>query len=208
LKHALALYKKLGFVEIPVDGPYKRSDIKMELPIMPSSRPSIEIFNATMADAAILCELGERTFRETFTAYNTVENMSLYVNKNFTVQKLEDELLDKNAFFFIAKYRGVSVGYIKMRTGFEPEGLQNKAFEIERLYVLKEYFGKSAGKKLIERAFEEGKGKGYEEVWLGVWEHNTKAIAFYEKIGFKKISEHTFMLGDDAQTDWLVKKYL
>jgi ribosomal protein S18 acetylase RimI-like enzyme len=210
LKPALALYRKLGFVEIPVDGPYKRSDIKMELLLQDenSNTSKIEIRRATKTDANILRDLGEQTFCETFAEHNTAEDMHLYTEKNFTLQKLNEELNDAQSSFFIAHKNNIPFGYAKIRIGHEPADLKGKAFEIERLYATKEQIGKGVGKKLIETAFEEGKRKGLGTVWLGVWENNIRAIAFYEKLGFKKFGAHTFMLGADAQTDWLMKKDL
>jgi ribosomal protein S18 acetylase RimI-like enzyme len=206
LKPALALYKKIGFVEIPVDGPYKRSDIKMELLLDKSSK--IEIRRATQGDAKLLRDLGEQTFCETFAEHNTSDDMNHYTGKNFTIQKLQNELSDEHSSFFIAFHDDTQLGYVKIRIGHEPEELKDKAFEIERLYATKTQIGKGVGKKLIETAFEEGKRKGLSTVWLGVWEHNTRAISFYEKLGFQKFGAHTFMLGTDAQTDWLMKKDL
>lgn len=209
LKPALALYRKLGFVEIPVDGPYKRSDIKMELLLdKNNSMFKIEIKKATKADAKLLRDMGEQTFCETFAEYNTANDMKLYIEKNFTIQKLNDELNEEHASFFIAHQNNTPLGYVKIRRGHESEDLKGKAFEIERLYATKEQIGKGVGKKLIEAAFEEGKRLGLRTVWLGVWEHNARAIAFYDKLGFKKFGAHTFMLGTDAQTDWLMKKEL
>jgi ribosomal protein S18 acetylase RimI-like enzyme len=210
LKPALALYRKLGFVEIPVDGPYKRSDIKMELLLDEKNARAfkIEIRRATKEDAKILRDLGEQTFCETFAEHNTAADMKLYTEKNFTIEKLNDELNEEQSSFFIAHRNNIPFGYVKIRIANEPEDLKGKAFEIERLYATKEQIGKGVGKKLIETAFEEGKRLGLKTVWLGVWEHNTRAVAFYEKLGFKKFGAHTFMLGTDAQTDWLLKKDL
>ena len=80
--------------------------------------------------------------------------------------------------------------------------------EIERIYVRKEYLGKKVGGLLMKKCLELAQQKGYTLVWLGVWEHNAKAIAFYEKWGFEKFGSHAFLLGNDLQTDWLMKKNL
>jgi ribosomal protein S18 acetylase RimI-like enzyme len=208
LKPALALYRKLGFVEVAVDGPYKRSDVKMEL-LLHKNIPSpfeIEIRKAIKADAKLLRDLSEQTFRETFAEHNTDEDMKLYTDQNFKIQRLNDELNEEQSSFFIAFHGDAVLGYAKIRVGHEPKELKGNAIEIERLYATKVNIGKGVGKKLIEKAFEEGKRKGLSTAWLGVWEHNTRAIAFYEKLGFKKFGAHTFMLGTDAQTDWLMKK--
>jgi ribosomal protein S18 acetylase RimI-like enzyme len=206
LKPALSLYEKVGFQEIPVDGPYKRSDIKMELLLEEVTPSDIKIRMGTLEDAALLRNMGVQTFNETFAPHNTAENMKMYLEKNFTLEQVNNELSDPNSAFFIAQHLTTTIGYIKLRTGNEPQSLQNKAIEIERLYSIKPYIGKTVGKKLIETAFEVAMQKGFKTIWLGVWENNIKALAFYEKFGFKKFSSHIFMLGTDKQTDYLVKK--
>lgn len=207
LAPAISLYRKLGFVEVPVDGPYKRSDIKMELKLNCTPKVTVEV--ASPEDAQVLVEIGIKTFHETFASFNTAEDMKLYLEKNFTVQQLTLELTDKANTFLLAKTGEAVVGYAKLRRTESPAELNEKnSIELERIYSAREYLGKSIGRKLMDACLNIGKEEGYKMIWLGVWEHNPRAIAFYEKCGFEKFAAHPFMLGNDLQTDLLMKKSL
>jgi ribosomal protein S18 acetylase RimI-like enzyme len=96
-----------------------------------------------------------------------------------------------------------------MKMGEIPAGLNStKTIEIERIYSTQEYIGKKAGKSLMEACLDVAREQDCETIWLGVWEHNPRAIAFYEKWGFEKFGSHPFLLGTDLQTDLLMKKNL
>jgi ribosomal protein S18 acetylase RimI-like enzyme len=206
---AIMLYRKLGFYDVPLDGPYKRANIKMEFPLLPPQPESYKIRLATTDDAALLCTFGAKAFRDTFGAANTEENMNLYVNANFTQEKLRQELIDPLS-VFLTVYDGETLaGYVKLGTGHEPAALGPKrALEIERIYAGASYLGKRVGLTLMNAAIRHARMNGFEVLWLGVWEHNVKARRFYEKYGFETFGSHIFVLGTDAQTDLLMKKVL
>lgn len=213
LTPAIALYRKLGFIEAPADGPYKRSDIKMELPLIAvralDDKSEFRIRKATVEDAEMLCALGIQTFRDSFESANTPENMNLYLDKTFNPEKIREELREPGSVFLILDHGDSPAGYTKLRTGHDPEELGNvKAIEIERLYAVKQYIGKAVGKLLMEAAVKYAVDQAYQQIWLGVWEHNPRAIRFYEKFGFEKFGSHAFLLGTDPQTDFLMKKKL
>jgi ribosomal protein S18 acetylase RimI-like enzyme len=135
--------------------------------------------------------------------------MILYINKTFTKKIIETEMKQPGTVFFVAQDGRKAVGYAKMKMSKTPANLVDPAaLEIERLYVLKEYVGKRVGYILMQTCLAMAKKNGCQTLWLGVWENNARAISFYEKNGFVKFSHHTFMLGNDAQTDWLMKKEL
>jgi ribosomal protein S18 acetylase RimI-like enzyme len=158
-------------------------------------------------DAPALAALGVRTFSETFSDVNTPENMRSFLESAYSIEKIENELKEQGAVFFIAEYNGDPVGYARIRTSKKEKGVSGSSpMEIERLYAIKEQLGKGVGRQLMQTCFDYAKKTGCDNVWLGVWEHNTRAIAFYEKWGFKKFGQHVFMLGDDAQTDLLMQK--
>lgn len=208
LSPAIALYRKFGFVEVPLDGPYKRSDIKMELELK-KVKEKITIRLASLSDASMLAELGAKTFYETFASFNTEEDMKSYMEKNFTVDQLACELKEKGTTFLLAQQDQAVVGYAKLRKHEQPGGLKEEnTIEIERIYSSKEYLGKQVGKTLMEACLKLAKRDGHNVIWLGVWEHNPRAISFYEKWGFEKFGSHPFMLGKDLQTDLLMKKIL
>jgi ribosomal protein S18 acetylase RimI-like enzyme len=167
----------------------------------------VTIRTASIRDARLLADLGAKTFHDTFKPSNTEKDMELYLAKNFSTEQLERELKEAGTTFIIAEHNGEAVGYAKMRTQEEPEGLnESNQIEIERFYSRKEYFGKAVGKTLMEACLKIGKAAGHKVAWLGVWEHNPRAIAFYEKWGFQRFGTHAFVLGTDLQTDILMKK--
>jgi ribosomal protein S18 acetylase RimI-like enzyme len=210
LAPALSLYRKLGFVDVPVDGPYKRSDVKMELPLLAvGDGEQFRIREAGLKDAELLCALGRQTFTDSFESANTPENMRLYLEKTFSVERLRNEILEPGSVFIMIEDGDAVAGYVKVRTGHDPKELGNvKALEIERLYATKHYIGKQVGKMLMDAALSYAKDHDYSCVWLGVWEHNPRAIRFYEKYGFEKFGSHVFEVGTDPQTDLLMKKNL
>lgn len=158
-------------------------------------------------DLDLLRELGIRAFSNTFGQYNTVENMKLYLEKSFSRGQLEAEISDPAAAFLLAYDGDAVAGYVRLRRKENPEGLNSvNALEIERLYAAPEYIGKQAGRILMEVSIQYALEKGFDTIWLGVWEKNARAIRFYEKHGFEKFGEHVFMMGTDVQTDWLMKK--
>jgi len=169
----------------------------------------ITIRTASINDARLLADLGAITFHDTFVSFNTDKDMELYLKKNFSAEQLELELKEEGTIFIIAEHNGEAVGYAKLRVQEEPEGLnESNQIEIERIYSRKEYFGKAVGRTLMEACLNIGKARGHKVAWLGVWEHNPRAISFYEKWGFQKFGTHAFVLGTDLQTDILMKKEL
>jgi len=170
---------------------------------------SIVIRVCGVEDAATIRELSERTFRETFDDCNTVEDMAKYVADNLTPEQMEKELDEPQSTFMLAFDGELPVGYMKLNLGSaQTEKVCPGSLEIERLYILKSHKGQHIGATMMEIAFAFAKVHGLEYVWLGVWEHNEPAKAFYAKKGFEPIGSHTFVLGNDPQTDILMKKTL
>lgn len=166
----------------------------------------IKIQKVSIDDIAQLQSIGRQTFYETFSAANTQENISKYLNEGFSIEKLTAELSDENTAFFFATFQQNVIGYLKLNFGQSQTELQdNNAVEIERIYVLKDYHGKKVGQLLYEKAIEIAKMNNANYIWLGVWEENPRAISFYKKNGFVEFDKHIFRLGDDEQTDILMK---
>jgi diamine N-acetyltransferase len=166
----------------------------------------IEITRATMADIERLQKIGRKTFYETFSAANTEENMNKYLEEGFSVDRLTEQLNNPNSEFYFALFAGDVIGYLKLNFGKSQTELKdNKALEIERIYVLKEFHGKKVGQLLYEKAIEIAIQKNADYVWLGVWEENPRAINFYKKNGFVEFDKHIFKLGQDEQTDIMMK---
>jgi ribosomal protein S18 acetylase RimI-like enzyme len=159
-----------------------------------------------VADLETLQQLGRTTFFETFAAANTEENMATYLEQGFSREKLTRELSNPHSAFYLAERNGRAVGYLKVNTGAAQTELRDdQAMEIERIYVLKDYHGAGVGQALFEKALHLATEAGVSYVWLGVWEKNTRAIAFYTKNGFTAFDKHVFTLGNDQQTDVMMK---
>ena len=169
----------------------------------------IEITKVTLNDIDQLQKIGKQTFYETFATGNTEENMTKYLDEGFSAEKLTTELNDNNAEFYFATLDDNVIGYLKLNFGQSQTELQDdKGLEIERIYVLKEFHGKSVGQLLYNQSIKIARQKNMDYVWLGVWEENPRAIHFYKKNGFVEFDKHIFKLGDDEQTDIMMKLQL
>ena len=170
---------------------------------------NLKIRKASYADTELLLEIGRQTFFEKFTENNSEENMLQYASEAYTFEKIASEVNNVNSQFYLATLNNQTVGYLKINFGDAQTELQDpQALELERIYVLKEFQGKKIGQQLFEKTLELAKQAKVNYVWLGVWEENTGAIKFYEKNGFNAFSKHVFMLGNDPQTDIMMKMEL
>ena len=168
---------------------------------------SVFIRNTTHRDAPLIADLSHQTFIETFASRNTRENMDKFLKEQFSKELLMQEVGDHKNVFLLAFYNQEPAGYARLRENNNPPELQHlKTLEIARIYVLKKFIGKGVGKMLMQKSLAMALRQKVDAVWLGVWEQNLAAINFYQSWGFKKFATHIFMLGSDAQTDWLMKK--
>ena len=167
----------------------------------------IRIRFAGADDADLVAEISRRTFYDTFAAQNSKENMDIHMAQYYATEKIRAELSDPSNIFLLAYDGDRLAGYAKMseHTKEESKDLENP-IEIERIYSVKEMIGKGVGKKLMEECLSIAGKKNKEEIWLGVWESNHRAIEFYTRWGFEKFGEHNFPVGDDPQKDWLLKR--
>jgi ribosomal protein S18 acetylase RimI-like enzyme len=167
---------------------------------------NITIRKVRLEDIDQLQKIGRQTFFETFSAGNTEANMKKYLEEGFSTEKLTAELSDENAEFYFAELDNNVIGYLKLNFGKSQTELKDdKALEIERIYVLKEFYGKKVGQLLYEKAIQIARQADADYVWLGVWEENQRAINFYKKNGFVGFDKHIFKLGNDEQTDVMMK---
>ena len=162
-----------------------------------------------IADVEVLAKLAKQTFRETFAHDNTEEQLQEYFEEAYNLIVLSTELEDPDSESYFIMHEEEIAGFLKVNWGnAQTERELENAFEIQRLYVLQTYQGFGLGKQLFEFALEHAENNGFSWAWLGVWEHNTKAQAFYNRYGFEKFSQHRFMVGQKVDTDWLLKKKL
>ncbi len=167
---------------------------------------SISVRPLIKEDLPLLQNIGKVTFSETFDEINTPDNMKKYLKEKFNQKLLISELEDSDSKFFFAEVKDKVVGYLKVnKDKAQTEDVLNNAMEIERIYVLKNYHGKNVGRVLFDKALEIAQEMNASVIWLGVWESNYRAIKFYEKYGFEKFDTHIFRIGNNIQTDYLMK---
>lgn len=165
------------------------------------------IREATPKDARLIADISHQTFYETFAAYNSREDMDKFLNQQFTKGKLIMEVGAKENTFLLAYDDNEIAGYVKLRDERVPQSLGTvSAIEVARLYAVSGKIGKGVGSFLMESCINIAKQRNKEWLWLGVWEKNKRAIDFYTRWGFEKFDETDFLLGDDMQKDWLMKK--
>jgi ribosomal protein S18 acetylase RimI-like enzyme len=169
----------------------------------------IEIIKARSSDLKKLQTLSRQTFFETFALQNTEENMRMFLDKEFAEEKLKREISNPESEFYFAQMNNSSVGYLKINFGnAQTELKESRGVEIERIYVLKEFLGKNVGQILFDKALQVAKERKMNYIWLGVWEKNPRAIRFYEKNGFVQFDTHLFKVGEDEQTDIMMRRNL
>ena len=170
---------------------------------------NITIPGVTLNDIEQLQIISRETFSETFSSSNTKENIAKYLEDGFSIEKLTEELNNEYSEFYFAVIDDKVVGYLKLNFGSSQSEIQDSiSLEIERIYVLQQYHGKKVGQVLYEKAMQVAEDKKVDYVWLGVWEENPRAIRCYQKNGFVEFDKHIFRLGDDEQTDIMMKRFL
>jgi ribosomal protein S18 acetylase RimI-like enzyme len=173
------------------------------------NQETITVRIASREDVPLLSELSQTTFRATFEQDNTPENMEAYLVENLSEEKLGQEIADPLSTFLIAELSGKPLGYAKLNAGTPDASVTGtKPIELVRLYVLPESIGQGIGARLMQECIEAAKQRGGETLWLGVWEHNHRALRFYHKWEFNEVGSHIFQLGSDAQTDLIMQKSL
>lgn len=169
----------------------------------------VQIRKVQPQEGPVLQQVSIRCFEETFAADNDPQDMANYLSREFNLSKLLSELQNTESAFYFAVQDDEVCGYLKINTGeAQTEKMPAGYLEIERIYVFKEHQGSGMGLQLLQQAFSLRDSWGYSCVWLGVWEHNRKAIRFYERHGFKVFGLHDFVLGKDVQKDLLMKNCL
>ena len=157
-------------------------------------------------DSSMLAELGSKTFYDSFIAFNTEEDMAKYLSEHYSEEIQMSEIQDPNTVFLIAEENGAPVGYAKLKGQSKGDGVAGtNPMELQRIYAIQEYIGKGVGLALMKESISEAKERGFNCLWLGVWEKNVRAIKFYEKWGFQKVGNYIFMLGEDVQKDFTME---
>jgi ribosomal protein S18 acetylase RimI-like enzyme len=166
----------------------------------------IEIKKANLEDLISIQIVGKQSFIETFTDNNTPENIEKYLQESFNTAQITLEINNPDSLFYLAFWENEPIGFLKVNLGgAQTESLYKNTLEIQRIYVLKAFHGKKIGQLLLDKAIEIAKQHLVDYIWLGVWEENHKALHFYNKNGFVTFDKHIFVLGNDQQTDLIMK---
>lgn len=161
------------------------------------------------SDASALAELAARTFEETFGADNRPEDMALHLASSYGTAQQREELLDSGITTLLAEVDGTLAGFAQLRHGVTPESVTGEApLELSRFYVAQQWQGRGVAQALMREVELDARRRGARTLWLGVWERNGRAIAFYSKMGFSDVGSHEFVLGTDAQTDRIMSRAL
>jgi ribosomal protein S18 acetylase RimI-like enzyme len=170
---------------------------------------NITIRECISDDLFDLQEISYKTYNDTFGHLNTPANMQAYLEQAFAIEKLQNELSNINSNFYFLYADEELSGYLKLNEYAAQSDIRDPAsLEIERIYLTKESQGKGLGNILINKAIEVANIRAKSYIWLGVWEKNDKALQFYKKNGFYVISKHSFFMGEDEQTDFIMRKDL
>lgn len=160
----------------------------------------------TPADLDQLVEISRTTFIDAFRTQNNPEDFEHYLATAFHPNQLNSELRNSNTAFYFAIADDNLAGYFKLNAGdAQSETKDENGIELERIYVLAHFQGKQIGRQMLEKVKELARSQDNDYLWLGVWEENTRAIRFYEKLGFTRFGTHPYYIGSDKQTDWLMK---
>lgn len=170
---------------------------------------SLTIRRATISDVQIISALGITTCYEAYFELDPSKDLADYCVNFFSLEQIKSEIEDENSTFLIAEFEGKAVGYAKLREGKKIECLRGeRAIEIQRIYILEKMKSRRIGENLMNRCFEIALKKNYKKIWLGVWEKNTKAIEFYEKIRMKHIGTTDFSDGKNEFINLVFAKKL
>jgi diamine N-acetyltransferase len=169
------------------------------------TEPSPQIRRVIPAEAAALAELAARTFAETFGPDNRPEDMAAHLASAYGIRQQAEELIDPDVITLVAESDGRWMAYAQVRRSTAPACVTGEfPVEIRRFYVDRPWHGRGIARPLMTAAQEAARELGGRTLWLGVWERNPRAVAFYEKCGFRPVGEQDFWLGSDHQTDLIL----
>lgn len=207
-----------GVILAGTELPLLLRDVDVGLPMLDTTALHVEaivcewqrrphIRSATQADAGLLAGIGAETFHETFASTNTPEDMAQYLASAFAPEIQARELADARSMFLIAEVNGAAVGYARVMTGDAPACVEaRRPLDLARLYVRQAAIGTGVGAALMRACLVEARHRGCDVIWLGVWEHNDRAKAFYERWGFRSVGDQVFVLGSDPQRDLVMSR--
>lgn len=162
----------------------------------------VRIREAGPGDAAVFTELGARTFRDTYAADTDPDDLDAFVESTFRVELQAAELRDPLNLHLLAEVDGSPVGFAVVREEAPPLELPGaRPLLLSYIYVDRPFLGSGIGAALMSRCVEGAREQGRDVLWLGVWERNERAIAFYERWGFAHVGEMPFSFGSETHRD-------
>ena len=198
----LFIHALIKLIYFQVDSPY--ADYKVIMYFWGMN--AFEIHQVNKADLLELQAISRQTFYDTFADVNTPEDMQQYLEENLSMEQLTKEWLNPSTNFYFIKQLDKVLGYLKINEAdAQTEQREEASLEIERIYIQKDFQGKGIGQYLLDFSIQLTIDKEFKLIWLGVWEHNLKAIHFYQKNNFQFFGKHSFFLGQDEQTDLLME---
>ncbi|MGN7477389.1 GNAT family N-acetyltransferase [Solibacillus silvestris] len=170
---------------------------------------NIQLIQCTSEHLQALQKISRETFYETFHEQNNAENMAAYLNEAFSNEKLTTELQNVHSVFKLLYVNEALAGYLKVNANeAQSEKMESDSLEVERIYISSKFQKLGLGKVLMDEAIRLAKEMEKTKIWLGVWENNENAIAFYEKQSFQKTGAHSFHMGEEEQIDLIMTKEL
>ncbi|MCY7917807.1 GNAT family N-acetyltransferase [Bacillus vallismortis] len=170
---------------------------------------AIKVKKCTLEHSRALQQIGYETFNETFKHQNSPENMEAYLEKAFHLEQIEKEVANTSSHFFLVYVDNEVAGYLKVNTDdAQSEEMGDESLEIERIYIKNKFQKRGLGTYLLHHARDMAMEHHKKKIWLGVWEKNEHALAFYKKMGFVQTGAHAFYMGDEEQVDLIMVKTL
>ena len=170
---------------------------------------NIKIRQATASDAKLISVLGAVSFYEAYFEQDDAHGLADYIHESFELEKIRAEIEDQTVTFFIIFADEKAVGYAKMREDSKVECIESlNSIEMQRIYTIERVYGKGVGENLLKHCLETARKKGFETLWLGVWEENIRAQRFYAKYGFRRVGEITFPYGETVGINFVLEKVL
>lgn len=167
--------------------------------------PGLIVRRGRAADAAVLADLAARTFRDAFGAQNSPENLAQHLASHYGEALQAAELADPGMTTLLAEVAGATAGFAQVAARTSPPQLPAAGgLFLSRFYLEQDWIGRGVAQVLMAAVLETARERGASYLWLTVWEENPRAVAFYEKQGFVKAGQTTFVVGEDPQVDWLM----
>lgn len=181
----------------------------MHSPAQAQPSAQLQFRLANQKDASALAELARQTFIETYAEQNDAEQIRTHCDKNFGIVQQSKEIADSNYVVILAYRDEDLVGFAQVVNNPAPPSIEaENAVALYRYYVKKEWHGKGIAQPLLAEAEKAAKTFGANQLWLGMWEHNARALAYYQKIGFQHVGWMDYQFGDIVERDYVLLKQL